>query len=100
MGKIERFYVCLVQQKTLQALQGSAIKKFLTFHSVHFHPAQFTRPSSPIFRGSGSETKWEQYHNCYSGAKGFSGANQVTNQVVPTIVSSPDPTLSWGETVW
>ena len=54
-GKIERLYACLVQQKTLQALQGLAINK-LTFPSVHFHPTPFTRPSFSIFRGSGSET--------------------------------------------
>ena len=61
VGKIERLYACLVQQKTLQALQGLAINKFLTFHSAHFHPALFTRSSFPIFQGSGSETtfyKW------------------------------------------
>ena len=46
--KIECLYVYLVQQKTLHALQGSAI---LTFRSVHFHPALFTRPSFLIFEG-------------------------------------------------
>ena len=29
-----------------------------TEHSVHFHPASFTRPSFSIFEGSGSETRW------------------------------------------
>ena len=32
--------------------------KFLTFRSVHFHPTLFTRPSFPIFRGSGTETSY------------------------------------------
>ena len=41
------YRLCKVQQ----------LIKFLTFRSVHFHLAPFTRPSFPIFRGSGSETK-------------------------------------------
>ena len=42
-GKIEHLYRCLVQQKTLQALQGLAINKFLTFHSV-------TLPPCPVYQ--------------------------------------------------
>ena len=47
-------YACLVQHKTLQALQDSAIN--ITFRSVHFHTTPLTRPNFLIFRGSGSET--------------------------------------------
>ena len=35
-GKIQPLYMCLVQQKTLQALQGSV--QFPTFHSVRSPP--------------------------------------------------------------
>ena len=40
-GKRERLYMCLVQQKTLQALQGSAIKKISNI-------PQCTLPLRPI----------------------------------------------------
>ena len=40
-GKIERLYVCLVQQKTLQALQSSAITKIPNI-------PQCTLPSQPM----------------------------------------------------
>ena len=36
--RLERFWVCLVLQETLLATESSTI----TFHSVHFHPTQFT----------------------------------------------------------
>ena len=37
VGRIERLYLCLVQQKTLQAQQ-------VTFHSVHFTPPHLPDP--------------------------------------------------------
>ena len=40
------YRLCKVQQ----------LIKFLTFHGVHFHPTPFSRPSFPIFQGSGSKT--------------------------------------------
>ena len=55
-GKIEGLHVCLVQQKTLHALQGSTINKISKI-------LQCTLPPHPVyqtllfdFRGSGSET--------------------------------------------
>ena len=42
-GKIERLYVCLVQQKTLQALQGSAINKIPNI-------PQCTLPPRPVYQ--------------------------------------------------
>ena len=42
-GKIERLYVCLVQQKTLQTLQGSVTNKIPNI-------PQCTLPSRPIFQ--------------------------------------------------
>lgn len=42
LERLECICKCLVQQ--------------LTFHSIHFYPASFTRPSCLIFQGSGSET--------------------------------------------
>ena len=54
MGKIECLFVCLVQQRTLQALQGSAINKILNI-------LQCTLPPRPVYQtllqGSGSETR-------------------------------------------
>jgi len=41
-GKIECLYVCLVQQKTLQALQGSAINKIPNI-------LQCTLPPCPVY---------------------------------------------------
>ena len=56
-GKIERLYACFVQQKKLYRL--CKIRQLIKFHrSVHLHPASFTRPSFPIFRGSGSKTSY------------------------------------------
>ena len=55
--RLEHFCACLVLQKALLARELQQLIKFLTFRSVHFHPAPFTRPSFSIFRGSGSETR-------------------------------------------
>ena len=56
MGKIEHLYVCLVQEKTLQALQSSAIYKIPNIPQCTLPPSRCARSSFPIFRGSGSET--------------------------------------------
>jgi len=42
-GKIERLYACLVQQKTLQALQGLAINKIPSI-------PQCTLPPRPVYQ--------------------------------------------------
>ena len=55
-GKIERLYWCLVQQKTRQTLQGSAINKIPNIPQCTFPPRPMSQPSFLIFRGSGSET--------------------------------------------
>ena len=55
------YRLCKVQQ----------LIKFLTFHSVQFHPSRCARSSFPIFRGSGSETSelvvdpWEDPEKYY-----------------------------------
>ena len=49
-----------VSRKLYRLCKVQQLIKFLTFRSVHFHPAPFTRPSFLIFRGSGSETRNEK----------------------------------------
>ena len=60
VGKTARLYVCLVQQKTLQALQGLAINKISNIPQCTLPSVPFTRPPFPIFRGSGSKTTSKQ----------------------------------------
>ena len=83
VGRIERLCLCLVQQKTLQAQQ---VIKFLTFHSVHFHPAPFTRPSFPIFWRSGSEIKplWSHAycHTACTYPSSIAGSLQSVSQIL------------------
>ena len=55
--RLERFCGCLVLQEALVATEGLTIK-FLTFRSVHFHPAPFTRPSFSIFEGLVPRLGW------------------------------------------
>ena len=59
--EIERLYVCLVQQKTLQALQGSAINKILNI-------PQCTLPPRPVYQTLLSDFSrvWlRDYHKVY-----------------------------------
>ena len=56
-GKIERLYVCLVQQKTQQGLQGSANNTIPKHSAVYTStPPRLQDPPFRFFRGSGSET--------------------------------------------
>ena len=54
VGKIRTLLLVSGSEKRLRKVQQ--LFKFLTFRSVHFHPATFTRPSFLIIRGSGSKT--------------------------------------------
>ena len=56
-GKIERLYWCLVQQKTLQTLQGSAINKIPNIPQCTLLPRPMCQTLLSDFQGSGSETK-------------------------------------------
>ena len=62
VGRIERLYLCLVQQKTLQALQGSASNKIPNIPMCTLPPSPFTSPCFPICWGSGSKTKPSRCH--------------------------------------
>ena len=59
MGKRERVWF---SRKLYRLCKVQELIKFLTFHSVHFHPGRYARSSFSIFRGSGFETTHTHTH--------------------------------------
>ena len=95
-GRIEHLYLCLVQQKTLQAQQ------VIKFKSVHFHPTPFTRPSFPIFWESSSETKplWchAYCHTAHTYPSSIAGSLQSVSQILMSPAkNTAGPTLDLWE---
>ena len=61
-GKRERLYMCLVQQKTLQALQGSAIKKISNILQCTLPPRPICQTlRSPVGRLGAAVTEYKQH---------------------------------------